>query len=154
VNVPTVNGSPGSHPHSDRPNWQPGDDDADELQRQKLGDLFRNGGSERQIAKALGWPRTKVQRLKAMTEIPEPLRERLGQAWKSGAIRRLSVKSWAAIGRLIREVEEKGDDARLLCGEVERCPNCGHTLRVRHSVEPAAFKIIADWYVEQEARES
>jgi hypothetical protein len=27
-------GSPGSHPHSNRPNWQPGDDAADELLRQ------------------------------------------------------------------------------------------------------------------------
>src|SRR6516164_5540052 len=31
-----VDGNPGSHPHSNRPNWQAGDDDADELLHQKI----------------------------------------------------------------------------------------------------------------------
>jgi hypothetical protein len=143
-------GSPGNHPHVDRPNWRPGDDDVDELKLQKLNDAFRNGDiSERGLAKLLGWNRTKIRRLKAMTQIPEPLRDRLCEAWRSGTIRRLSVKSWAAVGRLIREMDERGDDAQLR-GEVECCPNCGHTLRVRFDVEPAALKIVADWYEEQD----
>jgi hypothetical protein len=37
-----ANGSPGNHPYSDRPNWQPGDDDADELLIQKIADALRD----------------------------------------------------------------------------------------------------------------
>jgi hypothetical protein len=35
-------GSPGCHPHADRPNWRPGDDDADDLLRQKIADALRD----------------------------------------------------------------------------------------------------------------
>jgi len=44
---PKTDGSPGSHPHSDRPNWQPGDDDEEELMLQKIADALRDGKSER-----------------------------------------------------------------------------------------------------------
>jgi hypothetical protein len=43
VSTPAVDGSPGSHPHSNRPNWQAGDDDADELLHQKIADAQRAG---------------------------------------------------------------------------------------------------------------
>jgi hypothetical protein len=38
--------------------------------------------------------------------------------------------------------------------EIECCPNCGHKLRVRRGIPPAALKIVIDWCAEQEARES
>jgi hypothetical protein len=50
----------------------------------------------------------------------------------------------AAIGRAFK-------DGDLLRGEIERCPNCGHTLRIRPGISPAAIKIVADWLAEQEA---
>jgi len=36
-----LSGSPGSHPHSDRPNWRLGDEDIDELLIQKIADATR-----------------------------------------------------------------------------------------------------------------
>jgi len=57
VITPAVDGNPGSHPHSNRPNWQAGDDDADELLHQKIADAQR-AGSERQLAKPVGLSRT------------------------------------------------------------------------------------------------
>jgi hypothetical protein len=137
-----INGSPGSHPHSDRPNWQPGDDDADELLTQKIADALRDGKSERQIAKLLGLSRTLVWRMKLISQIPEPLFLRLQEARRSGAIS-LSTKTLAAIGRAL-------GDGELLRGEVECCPHCGHKLRVRLDISQAAAKVVADWYEEQE----
>src|SRR5262249_55419286 len=74
------NGSPGSHPHSDRPNWRPGDDDADELQLEKIRDALRDGKSERQIAKLLGVSRMMLWRGRAKARIPKGLYERLSAA--------------------------------------------------------------------------
>src|SRR6516165_1304302 len=54
----TSNGSPSSHLR----NWRPGDDNADELLQQKIADALRDGKSERQIAKLLNIPRTKLWR--------------------------------------------------------------------------------------------
>jgi hypothetical protein len=147
VNVPTVNGSPGSHPHSDRPNWQPGDDDADELLVQKIADALRNGVSERHIAKLLGLSRMQVWRGKMASRIPEALFERLCEARRAGLIKSFSTKLLAAIGRSL-------PDGELLRGEVECCPNCGHRLRVRPDIPQAAIKVVAEWFAEQEARES
>ncbi len=132
-------GSPGNHPHSDRPNWRPGDDDVDELKLQKFTDALRNGMRERQIAKLLGLSRTRVWRMKLIAKIPEPLCDRLGEAWRSGAIRRLSAKSWAAIGRLIRKMDEEGDDAQLR-GEVECCPNCAQLAPLAFLVGTTRFE--------------
>jgi hypothetical protein len=136
----SLSGSPGSHPHSDRPNWRPGDDDADEFLVQKIADALREGKSERQFAKLLGLSRMKLWRGRMMAKIPEPLFERLLAAgYRSSRI-------LAAIGRALQ-------DGEFLRGEVECCPNCGHTLRVRPDTPQAAIKIVADWLGEQEARE-
>src|SRR5258708_36833177 len=69
--------SSGSHPQSNRPNWQPGDDDADELLTQKIADALRDGKSERQIAKLLGISRMMLWRGKVMSAIPDVLADRL-----------------------------------------------------------------------------
>lgn len=130
------NGSPGSHPHSDRPNWRPGDDDRDELLAQKIADALRDGKSERQIAKLLGISRMRVWRMKAISRIPEPLFDRLCEAWTVGLLPRLSTKLLAAIGRAL-------EDGELLRGEVECCPNCGHKLRIRMDIPRTAIKVPA-----------
>jgi hypothetical protein len=81
-----------------------------------------------------------------MAQIPESLWARLREARHAGHISRLSSKSLAAIGRALQ-------DGELLRGEVECCPNCGHTLRVRPDIGRAAIKIMAEWLTEQKARE-
>src|SRR5262249_53423136 len=62
--------TPGSHPHSDRPNWGPSDDDAEELLLQKIADAIRDGQSERHIAKLLGISRMMLWRGRAYAAIP------------------------------------------------------------------------------------
>jgi hypothetical protein len=130
-----IDGPPGS-----LRNWRPGDDDTDDLLSQKIADALRDGKSERQIAKLLGLSRTHIWRIKMMANIPESLLNRLFAARSAGTIP-LSTKSLAAIGRCLK-------DGELLRGEIECCPNCGHQLRVRPDVSPAAMKIVADWYDE------
>jgi hypothetical protein len=142
-----LSASPGSHSHSERPNWRPGDDDIDDLLIQKIADALRDGKSERQLAKLLGLSRMRLWRAKVAARIPEPLLERLSKARRAGLIKALSMKSLAAIGRALQ-------DGELLRGEVARCPNCGHTLRVRPDTPQAVITIVADWLEEQEARES
>ena len=106
-------GPPGSH----LPNWQPGDDDAEELMLQKIADALRNGESERHIAKLLNVPRTMLWRGKKLAAIPKGLYERLAEA-------RIGIKARIYIGRFC----ETGE---LPDVEVEFCPHCGHQLRVR-----------------------
>jgi hypothetical protein len=141
------NGSPGSHSHADRPNWRPGDDDANELQIQKIGDALRDGASERHLAKLLDLSRMQLWRGKMAARIPEPLLDRLFEARRAGLIKALSMKSLAAIGRAL-------EDGELLRGEVERCPNCGHTLRVRPDVSQAVINVVADWIQETAEQEN
>jgi len=89
----------GATPHIDRPNWQPGDDDADELLVQKVPDALRDGASERKLAKLLGLSRVHLCRCHMAAQIPEPLFPRLCEARRAGVIKQpLSVKSLAAIG--------------------------------------------------------
>jgi len=70
----TDDGSPGSHPHSDRPNWQ---------QAETIADYARNiregleEYSDRRAAKLLGRSRIHVYRAKLMAELPNALFERL-----------------------------------------------------------------------------
>src|SRR5438105_2488735 len=102
MNAPAGNGSPGSHPYSDRPNWRPGDDDVDELLTEKIADALRDGKSERHLAKLLGLSRMQLWRARMMAQIPEPLLERLHEARRTGRIRQLSSKLLAAIGRALQ----------------------------------------------------
>jgi len=71
-----------------------------------------------------------------MGQIPEPLFGRLSAAGYRS-------RTLAAIGRALQ-------DGELLRGEVERCPNCGHKLRVRPDIPQAAIKIVSDWLEEQD----
>jgi hypothetical protein len=124
-------GSPGSHPHSARPNWRPGDDDAEELLLQKIVDASRDGKGERQIAKLLGVSRMMFWRGKKLGAIPEGLYERLAEAG-------IGIKAKIWIGRFC----ETGE---LLDAEVECCPNCGHRLRARTKDIRRAIDILNKW---------
>jgi hypothetical protein len=128
---PKTDGSPGSHPHSARPNWQPGDDDVEELQLQKLADALRDGKGERHIAKLLGVSRMMFWRGRAMAAIPKGLRERLIAA-------RVGKKAMIYVGRPCSGDEE-------VRPEVERCPHCGGLLRVRNKDILHALDILQQW---------
>jgi hypothetical protein len=130
------NGSPGSHPHSNRPNWQPGDNDADELLQQKIADALRDGKGERHIAKLLGVSRMALWRGKILSEIPHGLLERLCAA-------RVGIKAMIYIGRLCRDLNA---DRELPGPEVECCPKCGYQLRVRNKGILRAIDIFRRWF--------
>ena len=70
-------GYPGSHPHSDRPNWRPSETVDDYLRNCREGlEEF----SERRVAHLMGLPRMKLWQWRMMAGIPEDLFERLLQA--------------------------------------------------------------------------
>jgi hypothetical protein len=124
-------GSPGSHPRANQSNWRPGDDDADELLVQKLQDALRGGGSERQISKLLGVSRVKLWRCRMYASIPGGLVERLMAA-------RVGSKALIYIARF-------GLDGEPPSPEIESCPHCGHTVRVRNKDILRALDIMQQW---------
>jgi hypothetical protein len=128
-----LTGSPGSHAHSDQPNWRSGDDDADELLSQKILDALRNGASERQLAQLLAIPRTVLWRGKLYSQIPPNLYDRLLKA-------RVAQKQILTIAKIFR-----GDDLETISHEIEYCPNCGHVLRNRTRLSPTVLAILKQW---------
>ncbi len=127
-------GSPESHPHSDRPNWQPAQT-ADAYLRNCDDGLETY--SERRMAKLLGVSRTTLWRWKWMGEIPDELFERL----LDRADRVPSTTEFANIGRALY--------GRGPAHDVERCPHCGEVLRVRGRWRPSTAKIVNEWLREQ-----
>ena len=128
-------GSPGSHLR----NWQPGDDDAEELMLQKIADALRNGESERHIAKLLNVPRSVLWRGKKLAAIPPELADRLLEA-------RVGTKALIWVGRYCET-----DTMPPL--EMECCPNCGHRLRTRNVKGiHRALDVIKKWTEDQESQ--
>jgi hypothetical protein len=111
----TDDGSLGSHPHSDRPNWQPAEtiDDYARNIREGLEEY-----SDRRAAKMLGRSRIYVYRATLMAELPDALLERLLDADV------VSSKTLANVALVLRRNGPRSAD-------VERCPHCGEVLRVR-----------------------
>ncbi len=123
------NGSPGSHPHSDRPNWQPAETFDDYLQNCREG---LETYSERRAAKLLGVSRMVLYRAKWMAQIPEELFEHLLANSQPP-----STTEFANIGRAI---SGEGPSA-----DVECCPHCGEIIRVRPRVRASVAKVVNDW---------
>ena len=122
-------GSPGSHPHSDRPNWQPAESIDDYLSNCREGlEEF----SERRAAKVMGVSRAWIWRAKLLATIPEELFERLVEGPEPTSPREL------------------GNVARALRGEgagfdVETCPHCGGVVRLRGRWRASTAKVVNDW---------
>src|SRR6266581_1984092 len=114
--------SPGSHPHSDRPNWRPAETIEDYIRncRESLEQY-----SDRRMAKLLGIPRVQLWRWQLMAELPEGLLDRLFEAARKRK-RPTSTKELAHIALALR----RGLDA-FFQSEAECCPHCGEVLRVR-----------------------
>lgn len=122
--------SQGSHPHSDRPNWEPAE---------TIGDYLRNceegleAFSQRRAAKLLGWSRVKLWRMMWIAELPNDLFDRL-----------MSMEGRKPSERELAEV------ARGLFGrggnvEIDRCPHCGEIVRVRPQWRMQTAEVVNDW---------
>jgi hypothetical protein len=120
---------PREHPHSDRPNWRPAETVEEYLFNVREG-LERS--SVERLTKLLGMGRMMSWRARQMTHIPEGLVDRL---IKGG----LRTKQLAQIGLAFRR------DAGNQPAEIEHCPHCGGTVRVRWLVGSTAQKIIQQW---------
>ena len=123
-------GSPGSHPHLDQPNWQPAT---------TLGEYVANcregleNYSERRLAKLLGMSRTELQRAVLLAEIPEELFENL-------ITDRQHQPSPTELAYVARALKGTGK-----LTEVDSCPHCGHTLRVRRRVSEHVAATVNEW---------
>src|SRR5262245_12389680 len=117
--------SPGSHPHSDRPNWRPPETKEDYLRNIEEGlEQF----SERRLAALVGVSRMRLYRLKLIGEIPEDLVQRL---LRRGA---RSLKSLANVALALRN----GNGF----AEIQTCPHCGGVVRVRPRANDRAVQIV------------
>jgi len=125
----TDDGSLGSHPHSDRPNWQPAEtlDDYARNCREGLED-----DSDRRAAQLLGWSRMAVYRAKLMAGLPDELFERLLDAGVD------SPKALANVALALQRNDRRSAD-------VDRCPHCGGVLQVRYHLSKKALTAIAEW---------
>ena len=126
--------SPGNHPHSNRPNWDPAETADDYLRNCREG---LEAYSDRRMAKLLGWSRAHLWRAKLMAEIPEELFERL----LANAGHMPSNKELANVARAL--------SGEGLSHDAERCPHCGELLRNRRRWRATTAKIVNDWLREQ-----
>ncbi len=122
--------SPGSHPHSDRPNWRPAET-ADGYMRNCREGLETY--SERHLAKLLGISRARLWRWKLMAEIPEELFERLLTETNH-------VPSTKELANVAQALNGHGPSH-----DVERCPHCGEVLRVRGRWRSSTARIVNQW---------
>ena len=130
-------GSPGSHLR----NWQPGDDDSEELQEQKIRDAIRDSVSDREFAKRTGWPRKLIWQARMYASIPNELFERLIEARPL-----VGTKALVWVGRYCAT-------GKLPPLEMECCPNCGHMLRTRNVKGIGrALDILNKWVEDQETK--
>ncbi len=130
----TTPGPPGSHPHSDRPNWQPAETANDYLRNCQEG---LESYSDRRMAKLLGWSRAHLWRAKLMAEIPEELFERL----LARSDHAPSTKELANVARALNGHGPTHD--------AEHCPHCGEVLRVRGRWRSSTAQIVNEWLSEQ-----
>jgi hypothetical protein len=108
--------SPGSHPHSDRPNWRAAETAEDYLHNC---DEDLEVYSDRRMAKLFGISRAKLWRWRLMAEIPDELFDRL----LAEGDHKTSTKELAAVGLAL--------SGRGPASDVERCPHCGKVVRLR-----------------------
>src|SRR5438132_11901850 len=74
-------GSPGSHPHADRPNWRPANTLEDYIANCQEG---LEQYSDRRAAKLFGVSRMEIYRWQLMASLPDDLVERLFAARRAG----------------------------------------------------------------------
>ena len=131
--------SPGSHPHSHRPNWQPAETVEEYLRNCQDG---LETYSEHRMAKLMGGSRVWLWRAKMMAEIPEDLFNTLLDA-ADKARKPISQKQLAIIGQVF-----SGGTAKR---EIETCPCCGYVLRVRAPVPKHLANVVLEYLSKQKS---
>jgi hypothetical protein len=121
-------GSPGSHPHADRRNWQPATTLEEYCQNVAEG---LEPLSERRMAKLGGFSRMLLYRAKLAAELPEAVIE---------ALAAVGVHSNRALAQIALALKRDTP----LAADVERCPHCGGELRRPYVVNHKAFKAVAE----------
>lgn len=122
-------GSPGSHPHADRRNWQPATTYEEYARnvREGLEPL-----SERRLAKLGGFSRMSLYRVKLAAELPKAVIE---------ALDAVGVHSTRALAQIALALKRDTPLAK----DVERCPHCGAVLRRRpYVVNSKVFKAVVE----------
>jgi hypothetical protein len=114
--------SPGSHRHSDRPNWRPAETAEDYIRNCREG---LETYSDRRFAKLSGLSRITLWRAGRIAELPDDLFEYILREARKRHIK-LSEKSMAQVAVALRGSKN--------VAEVERCPHCGGVLRIRAQV--------------------
>ena len=132
-------GTPGSHPHSDRPNWQPAESIVNYLQNCREG---LETYSERRAAKLLGWSRVKLWRVQQAQKLPDDLFDRLLKAVPG------KLPSWRELASIAQALYGEGKRT-----EIEQCPCCGHVLRVRAKWRASLTGVVDTWIREQRGEE-
>jgi hypothetical protein len=126
--------SPGSHPHTDRPNWRPGET-LDEYMRNRHEGL--ETFSKRRVAKLIGWTRVDIWRATLTADIPEDSFELLVLASDPPSPREL-----ANVALTLRDNHESTD--------IERCPHCRTVLRVRGRLRKTTREVLQRWLIARE----
>lgn len=132
------NCSPGSHPHSDRPNWRPAEIFSEYIASCNAG-LERY--SDRRAAKLFGVSRARWQRIQLAATLPDELFERLLEQLPHMP----SMREFASVALALQ--------GRGPAHDVERCPHCGGTLRIRSRWRPSTARIVkSGWTSRQRTR--
>jgi hypothetical protein len=133
-----IDGSPGSHPHADQPNWRPATTIDEYLKNCREGlEIF----SDRRFAKLMGWSRMMVWRARLFNTIPRDLLDRLIEGDPPA-----SVTAIAHIGQALASGSFGVD--------IERCPHCNGLLRRRQHVADVHARIVLDWIDEARPRDA
>jgi hypothetical protein len=135
---PSAHGSPGSHPHSDRPNWQPATT-IDDYARNCAEGLEKY--SERRMVKLMGVSRAGAWRMQLAACVPEDLVDKLYAAARERK-KAVSLKQLAEIGRALMS----GGPPHP---EEERCPHCGGLVRLRERIPPYLCLVVGGWLEER-----
>jgi hypothetical protein len=130
--------SPGSHPHADRPNWQPADTIDGYLENCTEG---LEQYSDRRAAKLLDISRAELWRWKLMSQLPAGLFDYIAQEARRANVE-ISSKSLAQIALALRR------DGNSI-SEVEHCPHCGGVIRIRQLVGNKLTEIVNRWLASQ-----
>lgn len=126
--------SPGSNPHSDRPNWRPAENIDEYLQNCRDGlETYSDG----RLAKLLGMTRIHLWRCRMVAHIPKELFEHLLEERGRSGIS-IGTKSLAQVGLAFRRGENSN-------AETQCCPHCGGVLRVRTLLNKKLQAVVNQW---------
>ena len=124
-----LSGSPGSHPHVDRPNWHPANNLSDYLRNCEAGlEVF----SDSHLANLMRVSRAHVWRMRLIADLPDDLFDLLLKLHPVPTTSELASISRALSGQ-------------SLSHGADFCPHCGGLLRIRRRWRDSAARVVNDW---------